>query len=331
MRIAAEGRPIPWKEVFIRPPGDKPQLAKLLGGTELDLREFDDPREPLTQWLLGDNNRYFARAFVNRIWANYFNVGIIDPPDDLNLANPPSNGALLDWLAEQFVANGYDIKWLHRTIANSRTYQLSWRPNETNRQDERNFSRAVVRRLPAEVAIDAMIQSTANDTKLASVPTDVTRRKIGQHPKSYQTRAIDFSLLIFGKPLRTTNCDCERKLNPTLLQALYVRNDSELLEFLQRRDGWLAQLSGQLRQTLSSEVTGQKDLVPRPGPNVDQPDQTKVDDLIRTAYLRTLAREPRDDELASCREQVMHAENTVEGLRDVMWALLNTREFITNH
>ncbi|MCH7729809.1 MAG: DUF1549 domain-containing protein, partial [Planctomycetes bacterium] len=77
MRIAAEGRPIPWKEVFITPPGDKPQLAKLLGGTELDLREFDDPREPLTQWLLGDNNRFFARAFVNRIWANYFNVGII--------------------------------------------------------------------------------------------------------------------------------------------------------------------------------------------------------------------------------------------------------------
>ena len=221
LRIAAEGRPIPWNEVYIEPAkGEQP--GKLLGGAEIDLSQFDDPREPLMEWLLTEPNRYFAKSFVNRIWTNYFNVGIIDPPDDLNLANPPSNKPLLDHLTEGFIASGYDMKWLHRTIANSRTYQLSWRPNETNRADTRNFSHAVLRRLPAEVAIDAIHQATASDAVLKTAATNVANRKIGQHPVSYQTRAIDFSLLIFGKPLRTTNCDCERQSAPTLA-AVAVR------------------------------------------------------------------------------------------------------------
>jgi len=82
----------------------------------------------------------FSRAFVNRVWANYFNVGIVNPPDDMNLANPPGNAALLEYLASEFIANDFDMKWLHREIMNSRTYQLSWKPNETNHSDDRNFS-----------------------------------------------------------------------------------------------------------------------------------------------------------------------------------------------
>ncbi|MCA9224370.1 MAG: DUF1549 domain-containing protein, partial [Planctomycetales bacterium] len=215
LRIAAEGRAIPWNEVYIEPATSE-HRARLLGGSELDLSQYDDPREPLMQWLLKEPNHYFAKSFVNRIWANYFHVGIIDPPDDLNLANPPSNKALLEYLTDGFIQNGYDMKWLHRTIATSHTYQRSWRPNDTNRTDIRNFSHAILRRLPAEVAIDAITQATANDTTLANWGRSVADRKIGQHPKSFQTRAIDFSLLIFGKPLRTTNCDCERKGEPTL-------------------------------------------------------------------------------------------------------------------
>ena len=215
----------------------------LLGGAELDLSCYDDPRQPLMEWLKSPDNPYFARAFVNRIWANYFHMGIVDPPDDLNLANPPSNRPLLDDLSREFIAHGYDMQWLHRTIANSRTYQLSWRPNETNRRDERNFSRAVVRRLPAEVVIDAIHQATAGETFLAGVATNVAGRKIGQHPRSYQARSVDYSLLVFGKPLRTTNCDCERQSSPTLLQSLYLRNDREVTEMIDRRDGWLAELA----------------------------------------------------------------------------------------
>jgi len=309
LRIAAEGRAIPWNEVWIEPAKTKPQIGKLLGATEIDLSRFADPREPLTEWLLSEPKRYFAKAFVNRIWANYFNLGIIDPPDDLNLANPPSNKALLDYLADGFIARGYDMKWLHRTITGSAAYQRSWRPNDSNRGDTRNFSHAILRRLPAEVAIDAIIQATASDAKLKSINTEkeLERRKIAQHPKSYQTRAIDFSLLIFGKPLRTTNCDCERQSQPTLLQSLYVRNDQEMLQLLDRTDGWLAQLAK------------------------EAPSTERIDELIAAAYVRTLSREPAAEEVVDCRQHIERSENLVEGLRDLMWALLNTQEFIANH
>ncbi len=307
LRVAAEGQRIPWKEVYVEAPGDTPQPARLLGGADLDLSQYRDPRAPLMQWLLGEPNRYFAKAFVNRIWANYFNVGIIDPPDDLNQANPPSNKRLLAYLTQGFIDSGYDMKWLHRTIASSRTYQLDWRTNDTNHADESNFSHAVLRRLPAEVAVDGLIQATGNDRLLSQVATNVDQRKIGQHPVSFQTRAIDFSLLIFGKPLRTTNCDCERQGEPTLLQALYVRNDQELLDMLDRKDGWLAQVAASKSPDLSH------------------------DDLIRSAYLRALSRQPTAAELTDCREHLTTLEDRSVGLRDLLWALVNTQEFITNH
>lgn len=309
LRVAAEGRAIPWNEVWIEPAKTKTQPGKLLGASEMDLAQFDDPREPLVDWLFNEPNHYFAKAFVNRIWAGYFNVGIINPPDDLNLANPPSNKALLDHLVGGFIDSGYDMKWLHRSITSSNTYQRSWQPNDTNRTDTRNFSHAILRRLPAEVAIDAIIQATASDAKLKTLNTvkEMERRKIGQHPKSYQTRSIDFSLLIFGKPLRTTNCDCERQLQPTLLQSLYVRNDQEMLDMLDRADGWIAQ------------VTKEK------------PASERIDELVSTAYLRALSRRPTDAEVGDCREHISDSEDMIEGLRDLMWALLNTREFIANH
>jgi len=339
MRVAAEGLPIPWNEIWIEPAGERPQTAKLLGDREIDLSQFDDPREPLMVWLVQDDNPYFASAFVNRLWAHYFGVGIVDPPDDFNRANPPSNKALLDWLSREFVASGYDIKWLHRTIANSRTYQLSWKTNETNRHDERNFSHARIRRLPAEVTIDAILQATAADERNRTYATNVEKRKIGQHPLSIQARGIDYSLLVFGKPLRTTNCDCERQLQPTLLQSLYVRNDHELIGWLERKDGWLAQIAKQLGETLTSE-TKASDAVRRPSKAVEsaaatdlevRPTSSEVSSLIESAYLRTLSRLPKRHEIEIARSHFSESENTVEGLRDLMWALLNTQEFLTNH
>jgi hypothetical protein len=155
----------------------------LLGGEEVLTYEYSDPRKPLMDWMLQADNPYFARALVNRVWADYLGVGIIDPPDDLNLANPPSNAALLDWLADQFVAHKYDLKWLHRTIVQSRTYQLSWRPNKNNLRDERNYSKALVRRLPAEVAYDALVLAVAGDEArqaLTHDPVRVRNRAIGR-------------------------------------------------------------------------------------------------------------------------------------------------------
>ncbi len=323
LRIAAEGNPIPWNEIYIERPGDKPQPAKLLGGNEIDLSQYDDPRVPLMQWLKDKGNPYFARAMVNRIWANYFNVGIVDPPDDLNMANPPSNKALLNYLTEQFIAHDYDIKWLHREITSSRTYQLDWRPNDSNRNDTRNFSHAILRRLPAEVAIDAIVQATSNDKFLETVPTNVKNRHIGSHPRSYQARAVDYSLLVFGKPLRTTNCDCERQDVPTLLQALYVRNDAELHDKISRKDGWVAQVA----TLLAAEA--KKNAADKPADDSTGPAAT--DGLIEEAYLRTLCRLPDQRELADCRQHIAESENTMEGLRDLMWALVNSQQFITNH
>ena len=114
------------------------------------------------EWLRSKDNPYFAKAFVNRVWANYFGVGIVNPTDDMNLANPPSNAALLEYLADGLVDHNFDMKWLHREITASLAYQRSWQVNETNRLDERNFSRAMIRRLPAEVLIDAVTMATAN-------------------------------------------------------------------------------------------------------------------------------------------------------------------------
>ena len=333
LRVSAEGLPIPWNEIWIEEPGDNPQFAKLLGNEDVDLNEYADPREPLMAWLLQEDNPYFARAFVNRIWHHYFGVGIVEPPDDFNMANPPSNKPLLDWLSEQFVATGYDMQWLHRTITNSRTYQLSWKPNETNRDDLRNFSHAQIRRMPAEVTIDAILQATANDARLKTWSSNTSQRKITQHPKSIQARGIDYSLLVFGKPLRTTNCDCERQGQPTLLQSLYVRNDTEMLEWLERSDGWLIETAKLLGQTLTLETKLAKP-VASATPAKDKPpapDDSVIEDLIQQVYQRTVSRSPTESEIARGREHLKSGENTIEALRDLMWALLNTQEFLTNH
>ena len=328
LRVSAEGLPIPWNEIWIEEPGEKPQIAKLLGDQKIDLNEYPDPLEPLMAWLLREDNPYFAPAMVNRVWEHYFGVGIVNPPDDFNMANPPSNKALINWLSERFIEEGYDLKWLHRTIANSQTYQRSWRTNETNKTDERNFSHALIRRLPAEVTIDAIVQSTASQKRLETWTSNTKDRKITQHPKSIQARGIDYSLLVFGKPLRTTNCDCERQQSPTLLQSLYVRNDHEINEWLQRKDGWLLETAHELNQPLVSETSDAILFQPKVGTESTEPN---LEELIRTAYLRTVSREPTEQELARSREHLSSSENTVEGLRDLMWVLINTQEFLTNH
>lgn len=331
LRVSAEGLPIPWNEVYLDPPTEKPWPAKIPGTDEFDLNHFADPREPLFAWLVDKQNPYFAPSFVNRVWAHYFGVGIVDPPDDFNMANPPSNKALLAWLSDQFIEHHYDLRWLHRTITTSHAYQRSSIVISTNRTDDRNFSRGLVRRMPAEVTIDAILRATANDETAARYLSSASLRKIGQHPKSYQARGIDYSLLIFGKPLRTTSCDCERQDQPTLLQSLYVRNDDELIGWLERPDGWLKNVSKQLQQTLSSEVKLATSASVPSSDDVRFVDDPQTAELIQHAYRRTLSRDASTDELQTSLAHIQQCENTVEGLRDILWALVNTQEFLTNH
>jgi hypothetical protein len=462
------------KPIVAKRPGQKiakagnrkqPQLpdvatAKLLGANTVDLSQYDDPRTPLMEWLRSKNNRFFARAFVNRVWANYFNVGIVDPPDNLSLANPPSNAELLDYLADGFVKHNYDMKWLHREIANSRTYQLSWRPNESNRLDQRNFSHSVLRRLPAEVAYDAVRQATSSDTAVVAMLTDCGDRAIGS-AGSFRRGARGMSpyvLGLFGRSVRESNCDCDRSNEPSLLQTVFLRNDSEMLAMVSNpRFGWISQIATELRPkqqrpsrpavkkpaanvaerppqkasrpqpmvnkpaalsggkdtaiTARADESVKKDLVKKDGgkkdaakkdlarkdapkttvqrPEVLTPEQkarriaqlnerlrqfqdkgdakqvkvltarladlkrqptqarpaapqggalkpsqlplAKKQELVRTLYLRTLSRYPQDQESARALAYLDKSDNLDNGLRDLVWAVVNTEEFIVNH
>ena len=362
---------------------------KILGGEEVMLQQYKDPRDPLMQWLRDKDNPYFAKAFVNRTWASYFSRGIVEPADDLNLANAPANEPLLEYLAKGFVAHNYDIKWLHREILNSDTYQRSWKTNETNKLDEKNFSHAVIRRLPAEVVFDAITMSTASASRVATFATDVSDRAIGPVGNNADRNggggknADGYALGIFGKPARMTNCDCERTTDPTLLQTIYTRNDPTLLSRidLNTRNAWIDDLRR------SAESSGEKELVQardrlkrgeeklasqtapeKPAADAEAETQEKYqrklqqyeesmtemknrlaelkkdiaeaekprepfsqEKAIREVFLRTVSRPPTDEELTKARADVSAAKSPMEGLRELLWLMLNTREFMVNH
>jgi hypothetical protein len=402
-KLVEDGKVVPWKEVFYRPPPNfNPRRSnknkakakkkkrrptsrvftpKLLGGEEVLAAEYSDPRMALMQWMRADDNPYFARAFVNRVWAHYFGVGIVDPPDDLNLANPPSNRALLDYLSDEFTRRGYDIRWLHREITSSRTYQLSWRTNETNQNDRRNFSHAILRRLPAEVLYDAVTQATASADENREFTKRSTESAIGLGVSSnYKARGKgSYMMVAFGRPPRTTNCDCERSTEPSLLQTMFLRNDFEMLALIERKGGWLSQmglkgraagslpfsperlaktLKYQKKRLAKAEKDDNYELAAKMKTQIaatkkrlakirrveakskkkrsvakKKPAKINMDhgQLIRQAYLRTLGRLPNDSETARNRQYLAEAKDTSTGLRDVLWALLNTKEFLINH
>jgi hypothetical protein len=354
------GKLAPWQEVFITPPkGEKkndakkddaksadakksekqskpaeekkPELAaRLLGGETIDVARVDDPRQALMDWLRNDPSHLFARSLVNRVWGAYFGVGIVQPTDDMNLANPPSNGPLLDYLTAAFVEHGYNLKWLHREIARSRTYQLTWKTNDTNRLDGRNFSHALFRRLPAEVAYDAISMATAGRNELAAALANPAERTIGvgNLPGGKgKAGPMRYALTVFGKPLRLTNCDCERNSSPSLLQTIFLRNDQEILGMIDREPGWLRETAKELGPAFTATVSSDKN---RPADG-DTQFVERLDGLVREAFLRTLSRPPSAAELAESRQSFQAAESPMSGMRNLLWALLNTKEFIVNH
>jgi len=260
-----------------------------------------DPREPIMDWLKREDNPWFARSFVNRVWAGYFNVGIVEPTDEFTPSNPPSNPGLLNWLANGFVKNGYDMKWLHRQIVSSETYQRSWRPNKTNRDDIRNYSRAIPRRIPAEIIYDAMKQATAKTDQLEKVRTDLKRRGTGHLS---MRMAGTHAMKVFGKPDRAINCDCERVNQPTLLQSIFLQNDP-LVRMRLDNSGWISEVS--------------------------ESEQKDISKLINEAWLRSVNRFPRPEEVARAKRHLSATPSTEEGLTDLLWALMNTKEFILNH
>ncbi len=340
------GEPAPWQELFVSNKGkaklsDK-ELArlkasnakldgrvltpKILGGDEVLLNEYPDPRVPLMQWMRGTKNPYFARAFVNRVWAGYFGRGLVEPADDMNLANPPVNRELMDYLADGFAGHNYDMAWLHREILTSDTYQRSWKPNATNQQDEKNFSRMVPRRLPAEVVVDAISQATLGSDRLEKFVTDIENRAIGPNATAGTRKGGgNYSLNIFGKPIREANCDCERTAEPTILQTLFTRNDPEMLAALDQARGGSAWID-ELRKSVAGAVPRKKgDTAPVAAKSLD------LDKVVPELFLRTVSRPPTADELSRAKTDIAAAKTQVDGVRELLWAMLNTREFMVNH
>lgn len=308
----------------------------------------------------------------------------------MNLANPPANEALLDYLTDAFVEHGFDMKWLQREITNSRTYQLSWQPNETNKYDTRNFSHAQVRRLPAEVAYDAIMYATASTDRVKALQDDPKLRAIADQntDRRQGNNATAYALRVFGQPERATACDCERSTEPSLSQSLFLMNDSDLFTLMDRKDGRLAEIGRQVadaskpagdekqnanggqrtrkqfadriqqaerqikqlkeegktdeaakierrladvRQELKAaqEKSDRETEAAKPTPPAAA--SLNTDELVREMYVRTLSRHPNDAEMSKTREYLTEAKDPVSGVRDVLWALLNTKEFIVNH
>ena len=291
--LMMKGETVPLPELVVTPPKApknkkavaEPVQAKLLGGDWVDMDQADI-RGKLMDWLRSPENPYFAKAITNRIWAQYFGVGIVNPPDDLNLANAPSNAPLLDYLADGLVRSGYDMKWLHRQILNSDAYQRSWVPNETNRLDKHNFSHGQLRRLPAETAFDAVRVAVAND-RFAEQARDLELEraitKPGSSARSNNRDDQSYALSVFGRSVRESNCDCDRSSEPSLLQTVFLANDSAVQQWLtDPKTSWVAtvaekygwqQQQGGSRANSGQAAAQQKKQLERLAGMIDEVDQ----------------------------------------------------------
>jgi hypothetical protein len=266
-----------------------------LGGAPLAIPADEDPRQRLVDWMADPRNPFFARALVNRYWAHFFGRGIVEPMDDFRSTNPPSNPELLEALAASFVRSGYDLKGLVRAICTSRVYGLSSVPNATNATDRQSFARHYPRRMTAEVLLDAITQVTGVATPFEGLPAGT--RAIELPDESVGSAFLD----TFGRPKRDTPCECERVSDASLGQSLMLLNSSEVQAKLTGPGSRAEQLA--------------KD--PRPGAR-------KVDELFWSA----LGRPASDAESAAALAHLAkHAGNPRVAIEDIIWALINAKEF----
>jgi hypothetical protein len=272
---------------------------KALGGPEFDFQ--GDARAQLCDWLVRPDNPFFARSFVNRVWAHYLGIGLVQPVDNFSVANPPTNEKLLNALAGDFTEHGYDIRHLERTILNSRTYQLSAQPNATNASDRTNFSRAYVRQPMAEVVVD-MLNAALGVTENLGAGLPPGTRAIEVAPNRVADKQLAHIFRIFGRPERKLSCDCERSREPAVPQTLFLMSDPALLDKIGK---------GRLSKLLAEKET--------------------EEEIIDELFLATLSRFPDDTEKGTALAHVQNATHKQKAFVDVIWALINTREFIVNH
>ncbi|WP_169975549.1 DUF1549 domain-containing protein [Tautonia rosea] len=274
---------------------------KPLGAEPPEIPEGADRREALADWITSPDNPFFAKAAVNRIWHHLMGKGIVDPVDDLRASNPPISEDLLDALADDFVAHGFDVKRTIRLICTSRAYQLSAEPNAFNAGDDRYFSRSLVELLPAEVLLDAISQATGVEEKLFHLPSGTRAVEVPDGEFNHPF------LRTFGQPLRSEACECEREEDSTLEQAL--------------------QLVG--GRTVHRKVSAEENRIGRL--MASGADDASV---IEELFLATLCRFPTESETAFALDRLDAATDDADRRRvaeDLLWSLLNHPEFLFRH
>ncbi len=262
-----------------------------------DAPSDQDARKAFADWLTSPENPFLARVAVNRIWAHLLGRGIVDPVDDFHSTNPPSNAALLDYLADDFVKNGCDRKRTLRLILNSRTYQRSVAAKSSDPNEARYFASAQVRLIAAEPLFDAIGRVTEIQESFRGVPKGTRATQMPTLPR------MEF-LEAFGQPKRETACQCERGSEPSLAQALQLLNGPAIQKRLSDRDNRLNRL---VRDGKSNR------------------------EIIEECYLAALCRPPTNSELTRSLGYIDAAGDRNRGLEDVLWAILNSKEFIFQH
>ncbi|MEX0819779.1 MAG: DUF1549 domain-containing protein [Pirellulaceae bacterium] len=255
-------------------------------------------RKLLAAWLASRDNPWFASNLANRYWAHFMGRGLVEPVDDFRVANPPSNPELMAQLANHLADNHFDVQQLIRTIAASQAYQRSSSPNETNQLDELNYSRYLFKRLDAEVLFDAVCQTTGVDEKFGGVPGGSRAIQL------WDSKVPHYFLKLFGRPTRSTACECERVTEPTTAQVLHVLNSPEIQAKLSHRGGRLA--------TLLAEVSS---------------DQLLVDELYLTCFSRFPTAEEKHVATVYLRENASRRQ----AAEDLVWSMMNSLEFLFNH
>jgi len=302
--------------IFAKASGDinHPRLLKPLAPTPLDgtpmaLDSPEDRRVHFAEWLTGKDNVYFQRAIVNRVWGNFMGRGIVDPVDDVRATNPASNEELFRALCKDFVDHGFHVKHLIRTIMNSAAYQLASEANATNQSDNKYYSKYIVKRLPAEVLLDAMSQVTGVPTQFSDYPVGIRALQLPD------TRVKSVFLSSFGRPARILCDAAERSSAPSVAQALHVINGDTLNLKLSAADAYPALA---IRLGLS--------------------DSRILDHLFLSAYSRYPSEAEKQPMLEALRKARV-ATGSVEvqrevrrqALEDMMWAMLTSKEFLFNY
>lgn len=270
-----------------------------LGSPTANVAADRDPRQALVDWMATDDNPFFAPALINRYWKHFFDRGLVDPEDDMRVTNPASNPELLETLSRHFIDSGFDLKSLIRTICQSQTYQLASEPNEHNLSDKQNYSRYYPKRLTAEVLLDAINQVTISSTEFADMPVGTRAVQLPDQ------QANSYFLTVFGRPQADTACECERSQEANLAQSLHLLNSPEI-------QGKLTHAQG--RATLLAKDEARSD-----------------EEKLHELYLWVYARPPQAEELQVALAHIEKNSNKQLAYEDILWALINTKEFLFNH